>query len=659
MSLFKELKRRNVVRVAIAYAIAAWLLIEITATTFPILKLPDWSVTLVTVLVLIGFPLALIFAWAFELTPEGLKKEKDVDRSESITHFTGRKLDFIIIAIMAMAIIVLVSDRLDWLTDSPDRDDRLSVIRKSVAVLPFVNRSADASDAYFVDGIHDDLLTQLSKIRALKVISRTSVEQFRDSIQSMREIGASLGAASIIEGAVQRSGDRVRITVQLIDTESDEHLWAKSFDREISTVNIFAIQREIATTIARQLRATLTLEEQEQLSVLPTQNFAAYDLYLRGVEALRRPGQESLDKAADIFRQALDLDSEYARAYAGLCDVHLRNYRRSNNTALVPRAESYCQKALELDQSLIEVRLSLGDLHITTGQYDLAERQFNLAKDLDPESDAAYRGLGRLFSNRSQLLEAEEAFRHAIKLAPDNWEAHDGLAAFFYAHGRIPESIEAYKEAANLVPERPGVYNNLGVAYLLNSDYANAEGALRKSLSLDSDQPVVLSNLGTIYFFEKRFAEAAAMFAKASVLSPEDYMFWAHQGDAARFIDGKEAESNAAYDTAIRLAELQHEVNSSDIEIAGALARIYATRNHTEKAERFIKLALEIGQEDMYVWYDVSLAYLALGQNQAAIDAVERLLEMGYPVNVLANDAMFSVYAENARFQKLVSSPDD
>ncbi len=504
-SFWGELKRRNVVRVSIAYAIAAWLLIEITATTFPILKLPDWSVTLVTVLVLIGFPLALIFAWAFELTPEGLKKEKDVDRSESITRITGRKIDFIIIAIMAMAIIVLVSERFGWLTDSLDRDDRLSVIRKSVAVLPFDNRSADPSDAYFVDGIHDDVLTQLSKIRALKVISRTSVEQFRDSTQSMREIGASLGAASIIEGAVQRSGDRVRISVQLIDTESDEHLWAESFDREISAANIFAIQSEIATAVARQLRATLTLEEQEQLSVLPTQNFAAYDLYLRGVEILRRPGQESLDEAAEIFRQALNLDSEYARAYAGLCDVHLRNYRRSNNTAYVPRAESYCQKALELDQSLIEVRLSLGDLHITTGRYELAERQFNLAKDLDPESDAAYRGLGRLFSNRGQLLEAEEAFRHAIELVPDDWKAYIALATFFYAHGRIPESIEAYKEAANLVPERPGVYLSLGAAYYLNSDYANAEGAWRKSLSLDSDQPIVLSNLGTIYFFEKRF----------------------------------------------------------------------------------------------------------------------------------------------------------
>ena len=149
------------------------------------------------------------------------------------------------------------------------------------------------------------------------------------------------------------------------------------------------------------------------------------------------------------------------------------------------------------------------------------------------------------------------------------------------------------------------------------------------------------------------------MYSKARDLHPEDQAIWGALGDAYRFIDGKEAESNAAYDTAMRLAELKHEVNSNDIEITGALARIYATRNHTEKAEPFIKLALEIGQEDMYVWYDVSLAYLALGQNQAAIDAVERLLEMGYPVNVLANDAMFSAYAENARFQKLVSSPDD
>jgi len=205
----------------------------------------------------------------------------------------------------------------------------------------------------------------------------------------------------------------------------------------------------------------------------------------------------------------------------------------------------------------------------------------------------------------------------------------------------------------------PGVYISLGAANYLNSAYANAEAAWRKSLSLDSNQPTVLSNLGTMYFFEGRFVEAAAMYSKPRVLHPEDQAIWGALGDAYRFIDGKEAESNAAYDTAIRLAELEYEVNSKNIEITSALARIYATRNHTEKSERFIKLALEISQEEMYVWYEVSLAYLALGQNQAAIEAVERLLEMGYPVNVLANDAMFSALAENSRFRKLVNSPDD
>ena len=257
-SVWGELKRRNVVRVAVAYAIVSWLILQLTDVLVPMLNLPESVGRLVFLLLLVGFPLAMFFAWAYELTPEGLKKEKDVDRSESVTHLTGREFDFAIIGLMAAAILYLVLDNYVLIKAPSEIADEVaqksiaapSESDKSIAVLPFRNRSAVAEDAYFVDGIHDDILTRLAKLSSLdKVISRTSMEQYRETTKPMPQIGQELGVATILEGGVQRAGDRVRIIVQLIDADRDEHLWAESYDRELTVENIFAIQSEIATAI--------------------------------------------------------------------------------------------------------------------------------------------------------------------------------------------------------------------------------------------------------------------------------------------------------------------------------------------------------------------------------------------------------------------------
>lgn len=248
--LLSELKRRNVFRVAIAYAVTGWIVTEIAATVLPILEAPQWTLKVVLLLVALGFPFAVIIAWAFELTPGGIKRESDVDRSTSIGKQTGRKLDRAIIVVLAFGITWLAGDKLS----SPDDETQLAEHKRSVAVIPFDNLSNDATNEPFTVGIHDDLLTQISRIGSLRTISRTSVMQYRDTTKTIPQIAQELGVATILEGGVQRAGDRVRINVQLIDAATDEHPWAATFDRELNASNIFAIQSEIAMAIAEALQ---------------------------------------------------------------------------------------------------------------------------------------------------------------------------------------------------------------------------------------------------------------------------------------------------------------------------------------------------------------------------------------------------------------------
>jgi len=294
MSFFDELKRRNVFRVGIAYLVVAWLVLQVADVVINNVGAPGWVFQIIMLMLGIGFPIVLIFAWAFEMTPDGIKKEKDIDRSQSITSKTGRKLDFTIIGIMALALIYFVwESRFQETTaipaeagannvsaETPDTHEIEIASDNSIAVLPFANRSRDEDDAFFSDGIHDDLLTQLAKIGDLKVISRTSVMKYKDTQKTIPEIAEELGVSTILEGGIQRAGKRIRINAQLIDVTTDEHLWAETFDREMTMENIFDIQSEITRQIVTAVKGELSDTEQQALGAAPTANLEAYEAYL-------------------------------------------------------------------------------------------------------------------------------------------------------------------------------------------------------------------------------------------------------------------------------------------------------------------------------------------------------------------------------------------
>ncbi len=345
---FGELKRRNVYKAAVAYAVVAWLLMQITTQVFPFFEIPNWAVRLVVLLLILGFPVALILAWAFELTPEGIKRTEDVALHESIRHRTGRRIVGITVtlAVIAAGLLAFRLSRQKNMV-APRQSEAAADLRtaqsaipeKSIAVLPFENLSSDKENAYFADGIQDEILARLSKIADLKVISRTSTQHYKSAPENLPEIARQLGVAHILEGSVQKSGESVRVNVQLIRAANDSHLWGDIFDRKLT--DIFSVESEVAKAIADQLQAKLTGREEEVIASKPTNNSEAYDAYLRGLAYTLKTGGATPAKslgAQKYLREAVRLDPKFALSWALLSNVDAIRYNHAESSTHGPVA---------------------------------------------------------------------------------------------------------------------------------------------------------------------------------------------------------------------------------------------------------------------------------------------------------------------------------
>jgi TolB-like protein len=343
VAFFSELRRRNVFRMAVLYVVAAWAVMQAAEVLIGLANLPDWVGPTLLIVLAVGFPIALIFSWFFEITPEGLTLEKEVPAGQSITHVTGRRIDFVIIAILSAGMLLFAYDKW-WIGPPPDR---------SIAVLAFENMSGDSDQEYFSDGISEEILNALAGIESLKVIARHSSFSFKGKDVAIATIAEQLNVRHILEGSVRHSGDRVRITAQLIDTEDSSHLWSEAYDRDYNAENLFDIQSEIARAITGRLRMTLTGDEEERLAKVPTENTEAYAAYLLGRERLKNRKVAELADAAEQFSLAIELDPKFAAAYAGLADACglYASYSGGQGNELCPSSlagrEQLARKALE------------------------------------------------------------------------------------------------------------------------------------------------------------------------------------------------------------------------------------------------------------------------------------------------------------------------
>ena len=503
MSFIEELKRRNVVRVAIAYIIVAWLIAQVADLVLDNIAAPDWLMQTILLVLGLGLPLALFFAWAFELTPEGIKKEKDVDRTNSITNHTGRKLDYAIIGVLVVALgyfaydkfsqspeperELVVADSQEELVTEPVVEEKIS--GKSIAVLPFANRSNREEDEFFTEGMHDDLLTHLAKIGSLKVISRTSVLRYKDTEKSIPEIAAELNVATVMEGGIQRSGDQVRINVQLIDAQTDEHLWAEIFDRELTVENLFAIQSEISTAIADALETTLSPEEKSRLDVVPTVNMAAYNAYLRGRQFQTSRKSDDLEAALAEFTRATELDPNYALAWVGMAETYnlLGDYSTLPPGEAVILEDRAVKKALQINDQLGEAYASLASGHEFRGDFAAAEEAFKKAIELSPNYASAYQWYAGLLSGM-----------------PD----------------RLEESLALTEKAAELDPLSSIILGNHALRLLSLGRYDESEAEMMRITELDPDFAINYNSLAGLHSQQGNFAEALKWSNKAREKDP-------------------------------------------------------------------------------------------------------------------------------------------
>ncbi|MHC4783269.1 MAG: tetratricopeptide repeat protein [Planctomycetota bacterium] len=501
LSLFNELKRRNVLRVGAAYVVVAWLLIQVAETIFPLFGFDDTPARIVVIVLAIGLVPSLIFAWVFELTPEGLLRDKDIDHSQFDTSQSSQKLNRMIMVVLTLALGYFAFDKfvLDpaedvQIAESAHQEGRSAALTesfgdKSIAVMPFTNLSAESSNQFFADGIHDDLLTRISNIQDIKTISRSSVMTYRGSDMKLGAIARELGVSTILEGGVQRAGDQVRINLQLIDAASDAPLWGQTYTRELTATNVFVVQAEITKAVAGALQALLTDDERRQLEKLPTENLQALDAYFLGNQLVSEATSESTGQAILAYKEAIRLDPEFALAYSKQASAVLAQVGLSGlpAKAQLEKSRPLIDQAILLDPQSSEAFTALGDWYWHSGDTEKAFQAFEQAIALGPNNANALAIYGSMVQYvKSDPVSAIKLYRRAIELDPRNVGLKTQLAL------AVPEG-EGIRMLEDIVVEHPDsaiAYRDLAFLYS-NSEFRHDKGirVLRRAFDLDPNHP--------------------------------------------------------------------------------------------------------------------------------------------------------------------------
>jgi TolB-like protein/Tfp pilus assembly protein PilF len=565
-NIFAEMKRRNVYKVAVAYAVVGWVIAQIATQIFPFLEIPNWIVRLVIVLIAIGFPIALVIAWAFEATPEGIKRTEDVDPVALARAPKKHAWIYVVVIGVAFSIGLFFVGRYSAGSSGTPRQSEAAtnLSPKSIAVLPFDNLSRDPDNAFFAEGVQDEILTRLAKVADLKVIARTSTQKFKSSPENLPDIAKQLGALNILEGSVQKANDQVRVNVQLINAMTNSHLWAEIYDRKLT--DIFAVESDIAKTIADALQAKLTGSEKQMIAAQPTTDTTAYELYHKGRSLWGKRTGDNIPKSIAFFERAIARDPNYALAYAGLAGAHILSpfYTGADRREAGSKAKEAALKALRLDPNLAEAHAALGKV---------------------------------FFFSEIDLAGATREYKRAIELQPNDadarhWYSNDSLAAL----GQFDEAIAEGKRSVELDPLSVVINADLGETFFYAKRYDEAVTQLRKTLEIDPTSFYTHYNLGIALQAKGDPPGAIAEYEKAKQLGDNTTVSTFYAAAKARAGDKDAAQR--------MLSELDD--ISKHREVVGYLrALLYLSLNNKDEALRWLEQGYEERDGSNICWINV------------------------------------------------------
>jgi tetratricopeptide (TPR) repeat protein/TolB-like protein/DNA-binding winged helix-turn-helix (wHTH) protein len=659
LGLFENLKQRGVLETGLAYLILGWLLIQIADIVFGQLLLPQWVGTFVTVLVIAGFPIALVLSWFLEFR-DGRAVIDDLSPKDARRRRFGRTYVSVIGALGIAAVLVFIYDKSVGLPEqeAADRvvvDEQFAlppVLDNSIAVLPFLNIDGSETTEIFANGLVDDVITRLSRVPGLLVSSRGDSFTLEPNSASGL-VRQRLRVATYLEGSVQTDGDTLRIIVQMIDSETGFHILSRSFDRPRE--GFFDVRDEVTQLTVANVRVALPVEKRDlALQSDDISTLDAYMLYRRGIDATHSAAsRDSINEALQWFDEALKIDPYYAAAHAGKCVTYENAYRELHEAYLIEEAQAACATALQLNPNLVIVHAALGDLYFSVGNLAQSEQSYLRALEIDPSSSESYMGLGNLYLALSRPDDAEKSLRQAIGLHPGDWAPYNRLGNYLFKTGRYIEAAQQYEYAVALDRANSNVYSNLGAAYMLGGDFVPALSAFEKSLEIDP-RATTYTNLGMLHYYLGHLEDSVYNHRKAVVLEPSDRLSHTNLGDAL-WISGDQESAREVFYGALRLAEEALSINSSDPLAMMDMAWIYAMLDNADQAASMISRALELAPDDPYTHYYDGLVQFRAGRIDDAISAFRRAVTMGYPVAMLGAEPHLEALHSDPRFLDILS----
>ncbi len=642
-----ELRRRHVIRVVGAYAVCAWLTLQVAAIIFPALMVPDWVLTVLVVLGLAGLPVVAILTWVYDITPAGVVRTIPADapsdeRFPIPAHWNWRWLDYlVIVALLAILAFVLIDREADEIDPG-----------QSIAVLPFSDLSDDGDHSYFSDGLAEALIDSLASVPGLRVISRTSSFSFRDGLTDVRKVASELGVDSVLEGSVRKSAQRVRISARLVDGRRGHSLWSQSYEGDLE--DIFEVQDTIARSIAEVMQ--LEIHGDQRLIDRSTDDSHAYEQYLRGRAKLRSLGTlENIELAIVHFEQALELDPHFALAHAGLCTAMWQRYDITQDSDIVEPSLEVCRQAELFGDRRTETHVAMGNLHRRLGALEQARAAFMRALLIDPDNGEAYAGMAPVHFAAGDLDAAEDAVRRAMGLDPAYWRNYSILGAIQASGGDLSEAIVSIEKAIALEPGSPRAYWNLGAFLFLKGNYQEAAEAFRSSIERGPSASAY-ANAGTNYFYIAEYDRAVEMFREAAALSPSDFRMHGYLADALRMANGSDEEIESRLYKAIDLARSRLEVNPGAYEDRATLALYLARTDQIEQAQAELERMSSAAHLSENAHWALGETYLALGDKDQAIEHVMVASEKGLPLFLLTRNPAFEPLHDHPRFRQLKDS---